>query len=502
MSIQTRTTALQNEIARLYCAFEHNGTLTNPIGQPVVEIMDTDGVTVLSTAIAQLEHTGVYYADWYVPANLPEGDYYDRWTFQWDAVSSIQEITSIVQVHSFDSYINFLRQPLDHHLTNKAVQLLNDLANDFIYECQHIPIYWEQGMRVQQENRQHRVKSYYYFNVTDRSYYASAGAIYTNGTQRFTVFENLLPVMESSSSSSSSDYSDSSTSSSGNPTYSSSSSSNSSSSSVSSESSISSSSSSELPSESSSSSSLPVTTTTTTTQYEFQPTMVCVGLTNPATSGTLTKVSGTGSQTISYTNYAKKSSSFSTVYNLAYQNWNIEPRPIVRVNNRIMDNGWHADYMGNIYFDGLMAPEDSINVSYRFAYFSVEELLGFLRFGLNMMNATPPASTTYSSFDSMPPEWSAGVLLYAAILAYKRLIFGLSWQEKRIIYRDPITGESIADSVASQWQNLYQSYSETWTEFKKDVKTRKLPGIAAYVTPEYTLPGGRSRFFRYLYKSM
>ena len=108
----------------------------------------------------------------------------------------------------------------------------------------------------------------------------------------------------------------------------------------------------------------------------------------------------------------------------------------------------------------------------------------------------------YSSFDSMPPAWNAGVLIYAAVLALKRLIFGLSWQEKRIMYRDPVTGETYANDVASQLQNLYQSYSETWNQFKQDVKTLKLPGIAAYVTPEYTLPGGRSRFFRYLYKSM
>ena len=50
-------------------------------------------------------------------------------------------------------------------------------------------------------------------------------------------------------------------------------------------------------------------------------------------------------------------------------------------------------------------------------------------------------------------------------MAYKRLIFGLNWQEKKIIYGKP----EDATAAISAYQDLYKSYMETWTEFGKNV---------------------------------
>ena len=166
------------------------------------------------------------------------------------------------------------------------------------------------------------------------------------------------------------------------------------------------------------------------------------------------------------------------------------------LNKRKVDDGWHVDYDGNIYWDTLMAPEDSVNVSYNFAYFSKEELLSFLMLGLKAMNGVPPASEAYMFLETAPRIWDYGIILYAAVTAMRRLIFGWSFQEKRIIYGRP---EEAAQAL-SLWQDLYKSYNETWVEQSKNVKTRKLPGMFMNVTPEYTLPGGRSRWFRYLFK--
>jgi len=500
MSIQTRTTAIQNEIVRLYARFEQDGQLANPAGQPLVEIIDTDGVTVLATVNATLENTGIFYADWYVPANLPLGDYYDRWTFQQSATSGASELTHIFSVHGLDSYINFITPAISQQISDRAAQLMIELSNDFIYEAMHIPVYWEQGMRIQQENTEKRIKDYYYFTLDSDRYHVEKDAVYFNNGQRFTVFDTLVPIQSSSSSSSESE---------GNVSSSSSSSSSmdSSSSSSTRSSSTSSTSSESICHVSSSSSSEPVTTTTTTTPYEYQTTLTCVGTGAPESSGVLMKVSGEGPDNIIYTGFTTRRSKFSTTYNLAYQNWNMEPRPIVRVNNRIVDDGWHADYNGNLYFDSVMAPEDSINVRYNFAYFSDEEILSFLRLGLQMMNSTPPASTTYRDVTTMPFEWNAPVLLYAAITALKRLIFGLNFQEKMVIFAEPQAGAggaSNADAAGkaiNNFQSLYQDYNNVWVEIRQDAKSKKLPGVAQYVTPEYTLPGGRSRWFRYLYKS-
>jgi hypothetical protein len=489
MSVQTRTTALQNEVVRLYCQFEYNGVLTNPVAQPLVEIIDTDGVTILDTVIAQQEHYGIAYADWYVPANLPLGSYYDRWTFQWSPSSSVTEMTMTFTVYGLESYINFISPAISINISNRAVQLMKDLSNDFIYEAMHIPVYWEQAMRIQQENQAKRIKQYYYFTLDADKYDVDQGAVYFNNGQKFTVWEMMRPYYSSSSSTESTSSSDSigNISTSSSSSSSSSGDSNSSVSSTSSGSSSSSSADSLSSSSSSSSSGAIVTTTTTTTPWQYQPILTCVGTGAPTASGMLTKISGNGPTTINFVSYTVKTSRFSTIYSLAYNNWNKDPRPIARLNNRIVDDGWFVDWNGRIYFDGLMAPEDSVNVTYNFAYFKDEEILSFLNLGLQIMNSQPPASIYYSSLDTMPGEWNAPVILYAAITALKRLIFGLNFQEKMIIFGEP----DQARQAISTFQQLYQDYSTLWAETAKNAKTRKLYGMSQYVTPEYTLPGGR-----------
>lgn len=420
MSVQTRTSALQNEVVRLYCRFIKDGVLVNPAGQPLVEIIDCNGVTVLDTVATQIENAGVYYADWYVPANLPLGDYYDKWTFQWDASSSVEELTMIFNVFSLESYINFLNKGRAIKRSNRANQLMTDLANNFIYESMHIPVYWEQGMRIRQDHQHKRRKAFYYFTLDSPNYTAKEGEVYFHNGQKFTVFQDFVEESSSSESSSSSSSLDSSSS---DPLESRSSSSSSStqSSSSSSSSSIDSSSS---------------QTSSSTSQglddhldpiYVEKSILTMVGTGDPLDAGILTLTEGCGSPTITFTEVAKKESLFSTIYDFAYHNWNMCPRPIVRKNNRIIDDGWHADYEGKIYVDGLMAPEDSINVSYNFAYFSEEELLSFLKFGLQMMNGIPPASETYGSLETAPLDWDPGILLWAAITALKRLVFGNFW---------------------------------------------------------------------------
>jgi len=493
MSVQTRTTALQNEVVRLYSTFENNGILTNPASQPLVEILDTDGVTVLDTIPAQIEHTGIWYADWYVPANLPLGHYYDRWTFQWSNTAGVTELINLFDVFSLESYINFISPEVSHNVCDRVVQMMKDLSNDFIYEAMHIPVYWEQAMRVQQEDQRKRVKNYYYFTLDANNYTVVSGAVYFLNGQKYTVTESIYPPYSSSSSESSSSSSLESRSTSSSSSIDSVSSASTSSSGSSGSSSISESSRSH--STSSSSEYIPPVTTTTTT-WTYQQILSTSGTGVPPATGTLVKVSGYGPSTITYTDVEQKTSRYSTVYSLAYKNWIRDPRPVVRVNNTIKDDGWYVNWNGRIYFDGLMAPEDSVNVYYKFAYFSDEEILSFLNLGLQMMNSTPPASTTYNSLCTMPYEWSAPVLLYGAITALKRLVFGLNFQEQMIIFGDP----DVAGQAMSRFQQLYSEYNTLWLEIKKTAKTLKLAGMAEYVTPEYTLPGGRSRWFRYLYK--
>jgi len=492
---QTRCSAIQDEVVRLYARFVSDGILSNPSGQPMVEILDCDGVTVLDIVPSQIEATGVYYADWYVPANLPLGEYYDRWTFQWSGNSRVEVINNIFSVFSLDSYISFLSKGSSLKVSNRAHQLMYDLSNLFIKEVQHKPVYWEQGRRIRQEDQHKRRKHFYYFELDSEHYYAKAGDVYFHNGQKYTIHKELVNESSSSTDSSSSSSVDSS-----------SSESMTSESSGSSSSSHSSSSTSSMDSSSTTSSS----STSQGLEYETDPVYVpkviltTMGTGDPLSSGTLSLVEGCGSANIVFTGVTKKTGKFSTIFDFAFGNWNQDPRPIVRLNNtRIIDDGWHVDYQGKIYLDRLMAPEDYVNVSYNFAYFSEEELLTFLKHGLQMMNTIPPASTQYRSLEQAPLSWDAPILLYAAITALKRIIFGMGCQQNQLIFGGPdnINSEEAARAYADSLKGLYTDYTELWKEAAENVKSKQLPGIAIAIQPEFTLPGGRSRWFRYLYKS-
>jgi len=488
-AVQNRETALQNEIVRLYCKFLQNGKLSSPAGQPLVEIYDQDGVTILDSLSAQEESIGIYYVDWFVPQDLTPGHYFDTWTFQWDANSNISTQTMAIDVRTFDAYVNFVRRGVVHNQSNVVVALLNDLKNLFIYEACHIPVYWEQAMRVQQEDTRKRVVNTYYLTLDNGDYSVSKGDVYFSNGQKYTV-ESISYGATSTSSSSSVDSSSSSSSSSNesdstNSSYSSVS--------ISSDSSGESSSSSSLDLISSlgeSSSSLENSTSSEWSEYIPHTILTVKGYKNPDPNGTLVKVKGSGSGNIVYTSFTVDKGHMTTVYSVAYRNWDRGWKPIVRVNQRIVEDGWYCDYDGKLYFDRLMSPEDVVEVHYRFSCFSEEDLTAFLRFGLMQMNAVPPASQVYSNLDQVPQSWYAPILLGAAIQALKRTLFAMNFQEKRAIYGGAEDNEW-AQQAVSIFQNLYSEYSSLFDEAKKDAKSRRLPNIAMNVTPEYTLPGGR-----------
>ncbi len=498
MPIQTRDTAIQNELVRLYCRFQRNGQLMNPAAQPLVEIISADGSTIIDTVSAQMEYTGIFYIEWFVPKNLPLGTYYDKWTFQWDETASVEELVMPIQVRSFDNYLNFVGRGLSQKLDNRVIQLLQDFENLLIYEATHIPIYRDVGMRIQQENQDKRTKVYYSFELdAEEGYEANEGDVYFNNGQKFTVFETLVASNFYSTSSSLSEVSSGSANSS-ESTSSVDSSSTSSSFSTSSNSSMSDSSLSSMNMSSESSSSetdyAPQVWPDESSQTE-EPTLkvvlVCVGTGQPKASGSLSKVKGDGSASINYTGVTSKQSKFSTIYECTYRNWVPDWKPIVYLNQRIIDDGWYADYDGKIYFDRLMTPEDTVEVTYKFSCYSKEALLSFLRMGLMMMNAVPPSSRTYSDLATMPTEWTGPVILYASIQALRRAIFGMNFQQKRAIYGGAGNDDGWAQQALSSMQSLYQEFNTQWEAIKKDVKSSKLPSMAIISVPSHTLPGGR-----------
>jgi len=338
MAVQDRTSAVQGEYVRLYRTFLYNGDffIFQNGAEPTVEIVKEDGSVILS-ARATSERMGLYYIDWLIPVDQPSGRYYDRWNYTYpypnDVVKS--EMTYF-DVNRADTWMTFSGATMSMEISDKMRTMVAALDNDFIYEVQHIPLYWEQMNRTE-----------------DAAKFSSA-----------------------------------------------------------------------------------------------------------------------------------------------YKNWKHDPKPLIRMNGAMMNNGWIADYAGgNVFFESPPSEGNDIMASYTFSYFSLPEIVGFLNEGLRAMNAIPPASYSYNNVQQIPKHWEYGVLLVAAIHALRRIIMGLTMQEKSIIF-----GESreAADAAYSKFQTLYQDYSTLWLELSKDIK-KTLPTIGVNVTPEYTLPGGRSRWFRYLY---
>jgi hypothetical protein len=186
-----------------------------------------------------------------------------------------------------------------------------------------------------------------------------------------------------------------------------------------------------------------------------------------------------------------------TRFSFAYKNWRQDPKPLVRKNGQLLDAGWMPDYQGQIFFTEPQDPTDDISASYTFSYFGRDELAGFLVEGMRALNAIPPVTSYYSSVNAAPAFWDYGMLLMAAIHALRRIVMGMNFQERAIIFgEDP---EKVS-AARQSFQQLYTDYSTLWMELSKGIK-KALPPSGIISIPEYTLPGGRARWFRYLYAS-
>jgi len=73
-----------------------------------------------------------------------------------------------------------------------------------------------------------------------------------------------------------------------------------------------------------------------------------------------------------------------------------------------------------------------------------------------------------------------------------------------ILFQEPTKifgGPERANQVFTQMDTLKKNYEDFLTKLLEQKKYQPYAGLTKTVTvPEYTLPGGRSRWFRYLFK--
>jgi len=182
-------------------------------------------------------------------------------------------------------------------------------------------------------------------------------------------------------------------------------------------------------------------------------------------------------------------------YYFSFPRWNQTAGVRVYRNQELINSGFEINYFkGNVTFDSSLTDFDIINVDYNFRWFDDAQLIRFLQNALDLMNFHPPASRF--TLMALPMRYVAGVLYGAARDALRELMMSLMFQEPQQVFG----GSEKAGTLFSNFETLKQNYEKDFASLLEAKKFGPYIGLTkAIVTPEYTLPGGRSRYFRYLF---
>jgi len=184
-----------------------------------------------------------------------------------------------------------------------------------------------------------------------------------------------------------------------------------------------------------------------------------------------------------------------SVFNFSFKNWNGNCNPRIYRNEILISSGFSVDYdNGKITFSDPLMSQDVINADYNFRWFTDDDLNRFLLNALQTVNGFAPHSSY--TLASLPSRFTPVVLYGAAKDALRQLMMCLNFQQPAQVFGGP----DEAKSAFSNFETLKQNYNSDWEKLLEQKKLGPYPTTHMVVTPEYTLPGGRSRWFRYLFK--
>ena len=211
--------------------------------------------------------------------------------------------------------------------------------------------------------------------------------------------------------------------------------------------------------------------------------------------------------------------------------WNAYPRPEIRISGHSSDgnidpyvhldgvtpiyktvNGdtnnypqgltYYCDYNGRLFFKNengeaiQIEPYDSVYASYWVKMFTHSELNNALYMALQAINAQPGTSK-FTSVASAPFYYDAALISGATYYLLRSLVVQLKNREFKLLLADPENND-----IFTQLKDDARLYKEDFDKFLEKIPLAKYPTTKTIVTPEYMLPGGRSRFFRALFKGM
>jgi hypothetical protein len=185
----------------------------------------------------------------------------------------------------------------------------------------------------------------------------------------------------------------------------------------------------------------------------------------------------------------------SKTFHFTFKDWNQSPGVRIYRNGIIINSGVEVDYFkGTVTFDTALLSQETVNADYNFSWFSDEEMIRFLLNALQTVNTYPPHSGY--TLGNVPDRYTPAVLYGAAKDALRHLMLCITFQQPAQVFGGP----DQAKQAFSNFETLKQNYEKDAEKLLEQKKLGPYPKSRMVVTPEFTLPGGRSRWFRYLFK--
>ncbi|MBS1722331.1 MAG: hypothetical protein JSS66_04905 [Armatimonadetes bacterium] len=213
----------------------------------------------------------------------------------------------------------------------------------------------------------------------------------------------------------------------------------------------------------------------------------------------------------------------------SFPNWNYSPRPLIRISSDSQDGAvdpmavmsedsaimrtygdtdnyadgllYKLDYQGKIYFVDTNGDPvsvdyaDTVLATYYVRMFTGREMNDALYMALQQINALPGVNE-YPDVGSAPFWYDAALVIGATYWLIRSLMLRLTNRETRLLVHDPREEDPWFDNL----KTIADMYKEDWGSLLKTLPKARYPSLRTVVTPEYYLPGGRSRFFRYVWK--
>jgi len=181
---------------------------------------------------------------------------------------------------------------------------------------------------------------------------------------------------------------------------------------------------------------------------------------------------------------------------LSFPRWNQPAGANIYVNGELRDDGydinWHE---GTVTFDNPLASFDYATADYNFRWISNKEIEEFVIQGIQEVNIWPPQSNY--NFMNIPDQWIVAADYAAARNIIRRLMMDLLFQEPEKVFGGP----KRASEKFGHLDSLKKNYEESFKMMVENKKYQSYVGLTAtFTVPVYTLPGGRSRYFRYMFK--